>query len=124
MTPVDLLATTIVKIANDPAHLGNVYNVVEPNPVPADQVFTYMEANGYVTKRVPLAEWRSRLEETAELEDDNELRVLVQSLDSVESYLTDTSVYDNSRFTEAMTRLGLTAPLVDIDYVAKIFRTS
>ena len=124
MTPVDLLATTIVKIANDPAHLGNVYNVVEPNPVPADQVFTYMEANGYVTKRVPLAEWRSRLEETAELEDDNELRVLVQSLDSVESYLTDTSVYDNSRFTEAMTRLGLTPPLVDIDYVAKIFRTS
>ena len=124
MTPVDHLATAIVKIANDPAHLGNVYNVVEPNPVPADQVFTYMEANGYVTKSVPLAEWRSRLEETAELEDDNELRVLVQSLDSVESYLTDTSVYDNSRFTEAMMQLGLTAPLVDVDYVAKIFRTS
>ena len=83
-----------------------------------------MEANGYVTKSVPLAEWRSRLEETAELENDNELRVLVQSLDSVESYLTDTSVYDNSRFTEAMMQLGLTAPLVDVDYVAKIFRTS
>ena len=124
MTPVDFLAAAITMIADDPTHLGNVYNVVEPNPVPADQVFTHMESNGYVTNRIPLQDWRTRLEETAELEDDNELRVLVQSLDSVESYLTDTSVYDNSRFTEAMTQLGITAPTVDVDYIAKIFGTS
>ena len=124
MTPVDFLVSAITKIADDPGHLGKVYNVVEPNPVAADQVFTYMETNGYVANRVSLTEWRSRLEKTAERENDIELRVLVRSLDSVEPYLTDTSVYDVSRFREALAQLGLSAPTVDVDYVAKCFRTT
>jgi thioester reductase-like protein len=124
MTPVDFLAAAITKIADDPTHLGNVYNVVEPNPVAADQVFTFMESNGYVSNRIPLSEWRKKLNEMAEADNDRELKVLVQSLDAVESYLTDTSVYDTSRFNETLIQLGLTAPPVDVDYVTKIFRTS
>ena len=124
MTPVDFLVAAIAKIADDPGRLGKVYNVVEPNPVAADAVFAYMESNGYVTNRVPLTEWRQRLEDTADREQDIELRALVQSLDSVEPYLTDTSVYDISRFSEALTQLRLAAPLVDVDYVTRFFRTT
>ena len=58
------------------------------------------------------------------MENDSELRFLVQSLDSVESYLTDTSAYDTSRFNETLIQLGLTAPRADVAYVTKIFRTS
>ena len=122
MTPVDFLAKAITKISDDPAHLGKVYNVVQQNPVPADHVFTYMESNGYVANRVPLEDWMSSLEATADREDDMELKVLVQALDSVESYLTDTSLYDNSRFSEAISRIGLSAPTVDVDYVTKFLR--
>jgi len=79
-----------------------------------------MMSNGFVTERVSLPEWRSRLEATADRENDLEMKVLVQSLDFVEPYLTDTSVYDISRFSEVVRQLGLSAPAVDVDYVAKI----
>ena len=104
-------------------HLGKVYNVVQQEPVPADQVFDYMERHGYATERVPLGEWKSRLSAMAEQEEDMELRVLVHSLDSVESYLSDTSAYDISRFTEAIIGFGLTMPSVDVAYVTKCLRT-
>ena len=123
MTPVDFLATAITRISDDPAHLGKVYNVVQQDPVPADQVFAYMERHGYATERVPLGEWKSRLAAMAERGEDMEMRVLVHSLDSVESYLSDTSSYDISRFAEAIAGFGLTMPPVDVAYVTKFLRT-
>ena len=122
MTPVDFLAAAIARISDDPAHLGKVYNVVQQNPVPADHVFAYMESNGYITERVPLGDWKSRLQATADRENDMELKVLLQSLDSVEPYLTDTSVYDNSRFSQVLSQIGLPAPTMDVDYVTKFLR--
>jgi len=47
----------------------------------------------------------------------------VQSLDSVEGYLTDTSVYDISRFSEAMSQSRLKLPVVDVDYVTMFLRS-
>ena len=122
MTPVDFLAAAVTKISDDPAHFGKVYNAVQQGPVTADQVFTHMEINGYVTNRVPLDDWKSGLQAAADRENDVELKVLVQALDSVEPYLADTSAYDNSRFSEAISRIGLTAPTVDVDYVTKFLR--
>ena len=124
MTPVDFLAEAIARISEDPSHLGKVYNIVQGNPVPADLVFSYMQSNGYIAERVPMAEWKASLEDLADREGDLELKMLVQSLDSVEGYLTDTSVYDISRFTEVLPGLGLTPPTVDVDYVTKFLRGS
>ena len=124
MTPVDFLVTAIAKISNDPDHLGKVYNVVQQDPVLADQVFNYLMSNGYVTNLVSLTEWKSIIEETADRNSDIELKVLVQSLDSVEGYLTDTSIYDISRFSETLMELELSPPIVDVDYVTKFLRTS
>ena len=117
MTPVDFLVAAIRKISDDPKHLGAVYNVVQQDPVPAEQVFARMESQGYITDRVDLKEWKSTLESMADREDDMELKVLVRSLDSVEPYLADTSVYDISQFTRALSEIGLTLPAVDADYV-------
>jgi thioester reductase-like protein len=122
MTPVDFLAAAVTKMSDDPTHLGKVYNVVQQSPVLADQVFAYMERNGYVTERVPLGDWKSRLQATADRENDMELKILLQSLDSVEPYLTDSSVYDGSRFSEALSLIGLSAPTVDVDYVTRFLR--
>ena len=76
-----------------------------------------MESNGHVTEVVDLEEWKSRLEATADGEDDMELKLLVRSLDSVEGYLADTSAYDISRFSEVLAEIGMTMPAVDADYV-------
>ena len=117
MTPGDFLVAAITKISDDPKHLGAVYNVVQQDPVPAEQVFARMQSHGYITDRVDLKEWKSRLESMADREDDMDLKVLVRSLDSVEPYLADTSVYDISQFTRALSEIGLTMPAVDADYV-------
>ena len=117
MTPVDFVVSAITRMADGPDHLGSVYNVVQQDPVPADQVFDRMERNGHITERVPLKEWKSRLQATADHDDDLELKLLVRSLDSVEPYLADTSVYDISKFTKALSEIGLTMPRVGADYV-------
>ena len=117
MTPVDFLVTAISKMSDDPKHFGKVYNVVQTHPVPGDQVFGRMEICGHITECVPLNEWKSGLRAAAERDDDLELQVLVHSLDSVEPYLADTSVYDISRFTSALSEIGLAMPTVDEEYV-------
>ena len=122
MTPVDFLVKALAKISDDPRHLGRAYNVVQQLPVPADQVFAYMENHGYVADRARLRDWKSRLETMADHDDDMELKVLIRSLESVEPYLSDTSVYDISRFSEALSEIGLGMPAVDVDYVTKFLR--
>ena len=117
MTPVDFLTAAICRIADDPDHFGRVYNVVQQHPVPAVAVFGRMESRGFVTDIVPMGEWRSRLEAEANRDDDLDLKVLARSLDSVEGYLADTSVYDISRFKQAISEAGLTMPAVDASYV-------
>ena len=122
MTPVDFLATAIAKFSDEPAHLGKVYNVVQQDPVLADSVFAHMENRGYVTERVSLADWKSRLQEMADRENDLELGVLVRSLESVEGYLSDTSSYDISKFSKALAEIGLTIPTGSVKYVTRFLR--
>ena len=122
MTPVDFLVSAIAKISDEPRRLGMAYNVVQQNPVPADQVFAYMERRGYVADRAQIGAWKSRLGTMADRDEDMELKVLVRSLESVEPYLSDTSVYDISRFSEALSDIGLGMPAVDVDYVTKFLR--
>ena len=117
MTPVDFLVSAVTRISDNTKHFGQVYNVVQQQPVPAGQVFARMESHGYVNGRVDLEEWKSRLETMADQEDDIEMKLLVRSLDSVEGYLADTSVYDISKLNTALSEIGLTMPAVDADYV-------
>ena len=122
MTPVDFLVKAIARISDDPRHLGRVHNVVQQEPVPADKVFSYMEDHGYVADRAPLRDWKSRLEAMADRDEDMELKIIARSLESVEPYLSDTSAYDMSQFSEALSELGLGMPAVDVDYVTKFLR--
>ena len=117
MTPVDFLTSAVARIADDPKHFGQVYNVVQQRPVPAREVFDRMRSRRHVSGVIEFDDWKSRLEAVADEEDDMELKLLGRSLDSVEGYLADTSVYDISRFNEALAEVGLTMPAVDADYV-------
>ena len=122
MTPVDFLAAAIAKISDNVANLGQVYNVVQQDPVRAEDVFTRMRDTGLIRELVPMTEWRLRLETVSDSANDVELKLLARSLDSVEGYLTDTSVYDTSRFNEASLQMGLVPPPVDVDYVTMFLR--
>ena len=123
MTPVDFLATAITKISDDSSHFGKVYNMVQQQPVSATHVFTHMHANGNVAELISLADWKLKLQEMADATEDIELKLLAQSLGSVEGYLTDTSAYDISRFSEAMSQSRLKPPVVDVGYVTMFIRS-
>ena len=69
-----------------------------------------------------MGDWESRLGTIADRDEDMELKVLVRSLEAVEPYLSDTSVYDISRFSEALSEIGLGMPAVDVEYVTKFLR--
>ena len=54
----------------------------------------------------------------ADCDKDPESGVLARSLDSVEGYLSDISAHDISRFSEAISEIGLTTPTFDVDYMS------
>ena len=100
MTPVDFLATAIAKFSDEPAHLGRVYNVVQQDPSSPTAFRSHGEPRIRNGSRF-IADWKSRLQEMADRENDLELGVLIRSLESVEGYLSDTSSYDISKFSKA-----------------------
>ena len=62
------------------------------------------------------------MEGMADREEDMELKVVVRSMESVEPYLADTSVYDISQFTKTISEIGLTLPTADVEYVTRFLR--
>ena len=91
-------------------------------PFPPTTFSPTWRAHGYVSERVPLGEWKARLEDMADREEDMESKVLVRSMESVEPYLADTSAYDITQFANALSEIGLTMPAVDVDYVTSFLR--
>jgi amino acid adenylation domain-containing protein/thioester reductase-like protein len=122
MTPVDFLVQSMVRFANDPSHFGQVYNVVQADPVSSQTVFGYLEDQGFISNYVPMDQWLSRLYAKAEENNDYILSVLAQSLSDVEQYLTDESVYDCSKFNAATQEHGIERPPTNLEYFAKLIR--
>ena len=120
MTPVDFLVNVMVRFAKDPQHFGHVYNAVNPNPLPASKVFDLMDEKNLVSERVSVEEWKTGLTEKARNEGDSVLGVLAQSLDEVEMYLNDKSIYDCSQFEAALSKRRLRRPATDRSYFEKV----
>ena len=124
MTPVDFLVKSIAIFAETSSHFGQVYNVVQDNPVPAHTVFDLLLDMDVISDYVSIDEWKSRLVKKAKDENDYILNVLAQSLDDVELYLKDKSIYDCSRFERALSAHNLQRPAIDSEYFMKIFHSS
>jgi len=124
MTPVDFLVKSIAIFAETSSHFGQVYNVVQDNPVSAHTVFDLLLDMDVISDYVSINEWKSRLVKKAEDENDYILNVLAQSLDDVALYLKDKSIYDCSRFERALSAHNLHQPAIDSEYFMKIFRPS
>ena len=120
ITPVDFLVKSIVLFASKPSHFGQVFNVVQNDAVPARTVFDLLLEMKFISSYVSFDEWKSKLYTKAEKEGDYILNVLAQSLEDVEMYLNDASIYDCSRFENALSKYSLQRPLTDPDYFKKL----
>jgi amino acid adenylation domain-containing protein/thioester reductase-like protein len=123
LSPVDFLVKSIVQFASNPSHFGQVFNVVQNDPVPARTVFDMLLEMKLITEYISVDEWKMRLHTKAKKEDDHLLNVLAQSLDDVAIYLNDGSIYDCSRFEKTLSKYCLQRPLTDPEYFEKLLRS-
>src|SRR3712207_3730787 len=63
MTPVDFVCGAICHIASDPADAGRVFHLADADPVPAAEIFSWLEAMGYRLERLSYPEWLKALRE-------------------------------------------------------------
>jgi len=123
LTPIDFLVKSIVLFAGNPSNFGQVFNIVQSDPMPAGKVFDLLFEMKRVSDYVSLDEWKSRLYAKAETAGDYILNVLAQSLEDVEMYLNDESIYDCTRFENCLTEHGSKRPPTDADYFRKLIDT-
>lgn len=57
MTPVDVVSDAVLGVASTPDPYGEVFHLAEPEPVPADTVFAWLEEMGYRLERLPYPQW-------------------------------------------------------------------
>jgi thioester reductase-like protein len=115
-TPIDFLAQSIVQFAHDATHFGQVYHVMQTEPIAARAVFDHLIQEHYISRYVSVQHWLSRLQAKANTENDYILSVVAQSIHDVEADLTNRHTYDCSRFEDAVRKCGLNRPHIDITY--------
>lgn len=124
MTPIDFLVRSIRVFASQPLYLGTVFNVVQKETVPANEVFGFMLDNGHISEIVPIEVWKSRLFGKAANDGDYRLNVLAQALEDIQLYLRNDSQFDCSRFDNALGVHNIKWPPVDIGYVSTVFSSN
>ncbi len=116
-TPVDFLVEAMTTFAEGD-RFGQVYNVVQRPTVPAREFFDRLIKAGVLEGYLALDQWLERLKEGAVCDGEESLEVLANSLPDVEGYLSDTSIYDNTRFFAELDRHDLGRPPAGLDYLS------
>lgn len=121
LTPVDFLTRAIVDMARESnGNFNKAYNIVAKERVPADDVFQRMREKGIVRDTVPLDNWVDNLAAHATETRDPALKLMAESLDEIEPFLTDTAQYESRRFEKAVAEQGLNPPRVNTGYFDKL----
>jgi len=116
MTPVDFLIKCLVQFADNESLLGKVFNIVENNPFPAQNVFDMLLSNKMVARALPLFEWREVLQTAFSDETASKLHVFSQAFQDLEYYLVDENNYHTSQFEAALAACDLKPYQMDSNY--------
>jgi amino acid adenylation domain-containing protein/thioester reductase-like protein len=113
MTPVDSVAAAILHLASEKAAQGGTYHLANPEPPPADEVFDWLEAQGYPLKRLPYDEWLQRMD-AAPPEEGSPGEVLQGASPSADE-LWEENTYDDRNARRTLGERGPTRPAIDGD---------
>ncbi len=118
MTPVDFVSHAICHLASEPDNLGQVFHLADPNPVPAERVFTWLEEMGYPLERLDYPRWLEAVRESRSASprlatdgDDIVGGILGEAPETHE--LWDGNIYDDSNTRYALRGSALRRPQVD-----------
>ena len=122
MTPVDFVAGAICDIANTPDIQDRTFHLANPEPVPAESVFDWLEALGYPLERLAYPDWveASRAASTPDTESGvaGILRVGAPDVDEI----WDGNIYDDRNTRRAFRGSGLQRPEIDETLIGNYVR--
>jgi amino acid adenylation domain-containing protein/thioester reductase-like protein len=120
MTPVDFVASAIRHLAEDPANTGKTFHLANPNPVPAEETFSWIEDLGYRLERVSYPEWLATLGDSPREDPDTDSFVGIPAgAEPDERELWDGNRYDDANTRRALADGGPKRPSLD----AELFET-
>ena len=117
MTPVDFVAHAICHIAGETETVGQVFHLADPNPVPAERVFAWLEEIGYPLERLGYEDWLEALRESSREADDSITGGILGGVPETHEFW-DGNVYDDSNTREVLHGSGLRRPQIN----ASLFR--
>ncbi len=118
MTPVDFVSHAVCHLAGRPDTLGQVFHLADPNPVPAERIFTWLEEMGYPLERISYPDWLEALHASLRQDTEDIAGSILGGAPETHE-LWDGNVYDDSNTRRALQGSGLRRPPID----ASLFRT-
>ena len=114
MTPVNFVCGTMRHIASDPANAGHVFHLADPDPVFADEIFSWLEAMGYRLGRLSYPEWLEALQKAPRRQADGDdfAGILLGTAPDTHE-LWDGNAYDDANTRNALLGSGLRRPTID-----------
>ena len=61
LAPVDYVSTAIVHLSNQQESLGQIFHLINPQPVPWDDVVNWIQSFNYPLRKIPYDKWRVEL---------------------------------------------------------------
>lgn len=96
MTPVDFVSGTICHLAAKPGAPGRAYHLANPDPPPADEVFSWLEDMGYPLGRAPYPQWLEISRKTEPPAADDVVGGVLRGVESGTHELWEGNTYDDS----------------------------
>lgn len=122
LTPVDFLVRALVRLARDPAHMGQVFHVVAHPPLSLGAISRALADLDLVHERASPEAWAERLRRAAADQADPVLEILARTLDDLDRALTHANHFERDRFERAAEAVGLRAPPTDRAYLEAFLR--
>jgi thioester reductase-like protein len=122
MTPVDFVSHAICRLAGEPGALGQVFHLVDPNPVPAERVFAWLDELGYPLERLDYPGWLEALRESPEEDADDVAGSILGGAASETYELWDGNIYDDSNTRRALQGSELRRPQIDASLLRNYVR--
>ncbi|UCG70211.1 MAG: thioester reductase domain-containing protein [Thermoplasmata archaeon] len=80
ISPVDYVSSAIVEISSQRKSEGKTYHILNPKPIPMEDLYKMIERLGYSVKKLTFEEWKKKALSYGEQYGDSSLAVLVHTL--------------------------------------------
>ncbi|MEO1376000.1 MAG: thioester reductase domain-containing protein, partial [Cyanobacteria bacterium J06635_10] len=112
LTPVDYATQAIVYLSQQQTSFGKVFHLINPQPLPWEEVVNSIISCGYPLKKIDYPQWCSQLLKEVEQYDDNPLYPLIAKVTNSESQNTSLEDSTTQQIDQQNTLTGLAATTI------------